>query len=194
MTDEDRPAFVSTFQRLALTFRLKVRPADMDHMIETYVRTFEPYPLHEVVAAGNACVQTHRRFPKPVDWLEVITRTQVGAPPDARVMSTHEAAEWVRAERLHWNDDDGPCGCMLCLAVGIVRPRRFVPDFTDDDRDERAFCPPKNRIVVVGHWAHGDELERWYAARDRFFASAPKTTPLARALRALVPREPGQEG
>jgi hypothetical protein len=199
MTDADRPAFVSTFRRLAVTYRLKVRPAELESMIDMYVPLFEPYALHDVIAAGNACVSTHRRFPKPVDWLEVIARTQVGAPPDVRVMSTTEASEYVRAERLHW-DDEEPCDCLLCQAVGITRHRRFVPDFTDDDREERAYCPPKNRVVVTGHWAHGTELERWYAARDKFFGVPGKARVFANVLRrygfVYTPpeREPGQEG
>jgi hypothetical protein len=208
MKDTDRPAFVSAFRRLAVTFRMKLRPADMDSMIDMYLQAFEPYALHDVVAAANASLHTHRRFPKPLDWIEAITRTQVGAPPDVRVMSTVEASDYVRAERLHYDDD--PCDCLTCQADDTTTlRRRFVPDFTDDDREERAYCPLKNRIVVVGHWAHGHELQRWYAARQIFFGDANRSGVHAKVLRRLgfiytppasaprlqlAEREPGEEG
>jgi hypothetical protein len=70
-----------------------------------------------------------------------------------------------------------------------------VPDFTDLDRPERAFDHVRHRLVHVGHWAHGDELARWYAARAACFASVARSSPIARALAVLVPeREPGEEG
>jgi hypothetical protein len=65
---------------------------------------------------------------------------------------------------------------------------RFVPDDVHGVLD-RAIDTVRNRVVVTGHWAHGDELARWYAARDAFFASAPRHTPIARALLVLVGRE-----
>jgi len=198
MTTDDRPAFNGAFKRLALTFRMKMRPAELENLSDTYFRLLESYSLHDVVAAGNALLHTHRRFPKPLDWSEAITRTQIGAPADVRVMSVPEATEYVRAERLHYDDD--PCDCLLCQALPNAIRRRFVPDFTDDDREEKAFCPPKNRTVVVGHWAHGNELARWYAARDRFFGAPGLSVVHANVLRRFgfvyqpPAREPGQEG
>jgi len=51
-------------------------------------------------------------------------------------------------------------------------------------------------VEIVGHWAHGEELARWYAARDAFFAlakRAPRT--LFDAVAVIVgDREPGIEG
>ena len=198
MDATDRPAFVAAFKRLALSFRLKMRPAEVDNLSGIYFTMMEAYPLHEVVAAGNATIRSFRRFPKPADWLDVITRDKVGAPPDVRVMTTTEASEYVRAERLRYEDD--PCSCLLCQAVGTTRPLRFVPDFTDQDRDEKAFCQPKQKTVTVGHWIHGADLERWYVARDAFFGAAGQAGVYANVLRRFgftyrpPSREPGQEG
>jgi hypothetical protein len=60
---------------------------------------------------------------------------------------------------------------------------------------DRAVDTERNRVVVTGHWAHGQELARWYVAREAFFASAPRRGPMARVL-ALVGagRDPGEEG
>jgi hypothetical protein len=54
--------------------------------------------------------------------------------------------------------------------------------------------PRRQRVEVVGHWAHGDELRRWYAARAACLASAKKYPRLVRRVLALVAREPGEEG
>jgi hypothetical protein len=110
-------------------------------------------------------------------------------------MGVDEIAEYHQAERQHYQAD--PCGCLSCQLAGVTpRPLRFVPDFTDDDRPEQAFDSVRKRIVQTGHWAHGDELARWYAARAAFFATVPRSSPMARALAVLVSpeREPGEEG
>lgn len=201
MDDTDRPAFVTAFKRLVQTFRLKMRPAAIDDLAATYFHTLGSYPLPDVIAAGNQCLRVHRRFPKVADWLDLLTRSDVGAPPDIRMMSATEGSEYMRAERLRYEDD--PCSCLQCQAAAVDRPLRFVPDVADDDRDEKAFCPPKNRIVVAGHWAHGDELVRWYAARDRFFGLAVQAGMHATVFRrfgfvytppSTTVREPGEEG
>ena len=72
------------------------------------------------------------------------------------------------------------------------RPRRFVPDEVNGVFD-KAIDPVRNRVVVTGHWAHGDELARWYQAYETLFARAPRT-PYGRAVLALVSREPGEDG
>ena len=206
MTDDDRPDFDRAFKRIALSFRTRMRADALDDLTSVYFRGLAEYPLRDVMTASDICLRQQRRFPKLADWREVIARSQVGAPPDVRVMTTIEASEYVRAERCHYDDD--PCDCLLCRMLPHELRRRFVPDFTDDDREERAFCPPKNRVVVVGHWAHGDELARWHAARDAFFALAIDRghakvlrklgflyRPPAHAPRlSLVEREPGMEG
>jgi hypothetical protein len=82
------------------------------------------------------------------------------------------------------------------MTAGVTdRELRFVPTLVEDhSREERAFHPRRRRLEVTGHWAHGDELARWYVAREAFFARAPRRGPLARVLALVGTREPGEEG
>ena len=88
--------------------------------------------------------------------------------------------------------------CSACCRAGIdERPIRFVPTLVSlvDDEYERAYNARRQQVEIIGHWAHGEELARWYAAHDHFFALAAKTPRIARLLTmAGVEREPGQEG
>lgn len=172
MTDADYGTFERAFRRLSGAFRLKLKPVELDELTRTYFRVLDTASIEDVLAAGKVCVAKCRVFPKPVEWLEALpsaTSSAAPLPPDMRVMSADEAAEYVRAERLRYEDE--PCGCLSCQLAGVTGlALRFVPDVTDDGRDERAMCPPKNVVVVSGHWAHGEELARWYAARDAFHA------------------------
>lgn len=46
-----------------------------------------------------------------------------------------------------------PCNCLECQAAGVTdKPIRFVPA---DEFHQKA------------HWAHGEELRRWYEAYER---------------------------
>ena len=72
------------------------------------------------------------------------------------------------------------------------RPLRFVPT-RDGDTEARAFNSRRNVVEIVGHWAHGDELARYYAAQAAFYALRHHG-PRVRALIALVARDPGEEG
>jgi hypothetical protein len=114
-------------------------------------------------------------------------------------MHADEADDLARATA--WCFEDAPCGCVQCYAAGVTdRPLRFVPTELGPDEYERAFNLRTGKVEIVGHWAHGDELHRWYAARDVFFAlrrRAPRT--LFDALAVIVgevvgEREPGMEG
>lgn len=170
----------------------------MEDLVRTYFKILESASLEDVLAAAKVCATKCRTFPKPVDWLDALPEgVLTDQPPDMRVMGEAERRVHYDAERSHY---EGPaCDCLLCQAAGMTsRPLRFVPDFTLDDLPERAFDPERNRIVHVGHWAHGHELARWYAARSVFFASVTRKmqTDMARALLVLVPheREPGEEG
>jgi hypothetical protein len=139
-------------------------------------------------------VASCRTFPKPAEWLQALpVPPAAAAHADTRVMGTPERLEYVRAEALRY--EDAPCGCLLCQEAAVThRPLRFVPDEILGVLD-KALDTVRNRIVVTGHWAHGEELARWYVARDAFFACAPRRGPMARAL-ALIGggREPGEDG
>lgn len=209
MTDADYGTFERAFRRLSGAFRLKVKPEQMDELIRSYFKVLESASIEDVMAAGKVCISRCRRFPLPVEWLEALPAGPVGKAEaaDVRVMSVDESTAYVRAERLRYGDV--PCECLACQAAGVdTKPLRFVPDVLDG-HDERAMCPAKNAIVTVGHWAHGDELARWYAMRDAFYAlytrAFPKKTRLgftyvppphapSRPELVSVGREPGEEG
>jgi hypothetical protein len=197
MTLDERPQFDTAFYRLVQTFRLRLKPAEREELAATYFKLLQGWTLDEVLAAAKVCITSSRSFPKPADWLAALpAKTSIAV--DVRWMGAEEAREYLRAEALRY--EDVPCSCLLCQAANVTeKPLRFVPDFTpENSQPERAFCPPKNQVVTVGHWAHGDELVRWYAARDRYFALEGRSAfgrAMPRAL-ALVGanREPGEEG
>lgn len=189
MTDTDFGTFDRAFRRLVGAYRLKLKAADLEELVKTYWRVLQDEALEDVLAAGKTVLTSCKKFPLPVDWLAALRSREVtAAARDLRTMSSDEAVAYVRAERLRYEDDS--CACLLCQAAGVThRLLRFVPDFTEDGRDERATNPLRDRIVTVGHWAHGEELDRWYIARDRFYAVFPRALALVAAV-----REPGQEG
>jgi hypothetical protein len=193
MTEADFGTFDRAFRRVVGAFRLKVKPPEIEELTRTYFRLLDTAPLDDVLAAGKTCLATCRKFPKPAEWLAALPAAPIAAAADRRVMATTERLEYARAESLRYEDD--PCGCLLCQSAGVTdRPIRFVPDEVDGVLDT-AIDTERNRIVVTGHWAHGDELARWYVARAAFFASAPRRGPVARVLAFIgADRDPGEEG
>jgi hypothetical protein len=192
MTEADFGTFDRAFRRVVGAFRLKVKPGEVEELTRTYFRILDA-PLDDVLAAGKTCLATSRKFPKPAEWLAALPAAPVAARADLRVMGTPERLEYARAEGLRY--EDVPCGCLLCQEADVTdRPLRFVPDEVLGVFD-KAIDTARNRTVVTGHWAHGAELVRWYAARDLFFASAPRRGPMARVLAFIGgEREPGEDG
>jgi hypothetical protein len=192
MTEPDFGTFERAFRRVCGAFRLKVKEGEIEELTRTYFRILDTAPLEDVLAAGKTCLATCRKFPKPAEWLAALPAAPVAVRADLRVMGTPERLEYARAEALRY--EDAPCGCLLCQEADVThRPLRFVPDEILGVLD-KALDTERNREVITGHWAHGEELARWYVARDHFFASAPRHTPIARALLVLVAREPGEDG
>jgi len=193
MTIDDRPNFAEAFRRLVQTFRVRLKAGELEELTTTYFKLLQGWTLEEVLAAGKTCITTLKKFPAPVDWLSAMP-TKANVAADVRWMGADEAREYSRAEALGY--EDAACDCLLCQAAGTDRPVRFVPDFTADDREERAFHPAKNQIVTVGHWAHGEELVRCYAARAQFYGLLGRSAlrRMARPLELVGGREPGQEG
>jgi len=183
MLDSDFGTFESAFRRFSSAFRLKAKPADFDELTRLYFKLLSHAPLDAVLSAGRRLLETSRTFPKPAEWLAALSEMApaAAAGADVRVMSEDEARDYTRAELLRYQDDG--CFCLLCQDAGVThRFLRFVPEFTDDGRDARAWHPGKGHVVTVGHWAHGDELARWYEARDHCLANWPR-----RFTRALPP-------
>lgn len=184
MVDGDLSDFVNLMRDLARVFPLR---GDIDHVSRFYFNTMKAYPLAALRAGAEEWMGRGKYFPKPVDWKEAIPKR---APTDIPRMSAGEAHHWRRAEKLAWEDD--PCGCQSCVESGVnEKPLRFVPEFTDNDRDRKVVEPLSDRVVTAGHWAHGQELFRLYNTRadfwEKFYTLIAKarvqTTALEKGLR-----------
>ena len=125
-----------------------------------HFRVLDFASLPDVLAASKTCLTTCKHFPKVAEWVDALPAppvTHVAA--DLRVMATPEREAYHHAEALLWQDE--PCSCWDCQDAGVTeRPLRFVPDEVHGVLD-RAIDTDRNRVVVTGHWAHGDELARW---------------------------------
>jgi hypothetical protein len=194
MTPLDVGHFERAFRRLSVAYRLREKPGVIEEMCRTYFKVLEDASLDAVLAAGKVCLETLKKFPAASEWRANLPAVP---PPSSEVsprwMGTDEAAELLRAERRGYTDD--PCGCLECQAAGVTdRPLRFVPNTSDD----AAYCPAKAARVLAGHWAHGEELARWYAARAAFMHTSTVPRFVSRRALALVGagtgREPGEEG
>ena len=176
MTEDDFELFDRVFRRVVTAFRLKLPPTELTALARLYFQVLDAATLDQVLDAGHVCIQQHKRFPTAADWLEHIDtpRPVSGVSGvDRRWLSHVETDELARATALRYEDD--PCGCPACRQAGVDhRPIRFVPTTVLDGELDRAWNPSRNRVEVCGHWAHGDELVRYYTARDQFFALAKR--------------------
>lgn len=195
MDDTDYDTFEKAFRRLGSVFRLRLKEADLQELVQTYFRLLKSARLDAVLTAAKVCLTKCKTFPKPVEWLDALPKTPTVAPASFQIrhMGTAEAEEWSRAERLRY--EDAPCACRLCVEAQVTdKPLRFVPNFTADDCDDRAIHPAKPQPVTTGHWAHGEELARWYRAREAFFSMPIAPRIRSQLPRAIRERQPGEEG
>lgn len=164
---DDKP-FGVLFLKLRNVFNMRGDKADVREAMQEYFRVLRHFSLRQVEAAADAWVTRWTRFPKPAEWLDAIPRQQAaGLYP----MPEDEALAFLHAQREGWEDE--PCGCHDCRLAGVThRMLRYVPDTDVDDRDVRMALG--DRVVTRGHWAHGTELARFYAARDAFMALKAK--------------------
>ncbi len=194
MLESDTAAYETAFRRLSSGFSKTWKGQDFREACRMYFEALRAYELADVLAA-EVTLRTRPRWPKVADWIAAIPKpTPTSTAP--RMMGRAEINEYLDARLRHYQGD-APCACLRCVSVGETRAPRFVPDDLPDDTVARAFCPALNAIVVSGHWAHGDELARWYAARDAFAAAIPRRRGLrVRRILALIgaSREPGEEG
>lgn len=173
MTDHDSQAFGVLFLKLRNVFNMRSDKADVREAMGVYFGVLRRYPLPTVEAGADAWIEKGTRFPKPAEWLNAIPKA---ARAGVLVMSEVEAREHRHAMDLHYQDE--PCACHLCKTAGVShRFLRYVPDTDEDDRDVRMELDGKT--VARGHWAHGLELQRWYAARDAFYALKRTVKPKA---------------
>lgn len=201
MTEAEMFQFIDVFKNITRVFPLRGDEGEVIEIGRAYFKSLKRYPLDLVKSGADNCIASMERFPKPAEWIKRIPSSAPQA--DLPQMSMLDITEWRRAEDLKYQD--APCGCQLCRSAGLDdRPIRFVPD----DPESKALIGDKS--VVRGHWAHGDELARTYAAKERFwsqFSKAIKTIAMSPKRRKLSAeerieaafatrqiREPGEEG
>lgn len=203
MDSSDAGTFDTAFGRVSGAFSKIFKAGELEPMKAAYFRALAPFPISAVVAAGDECIRTLKRFPRVADWRQAI-RTSGPVPRDVREMTAHERTEQERARQLGYRN--APCACGACVAAGVSdREIRFVPTLWPDGTEETALNG-RQAVEVVGHWAHGAELARWYTARDAFFRLAAgkgprvlhherRRRPFADRLAEIFgDRDPGEEG
>lgn len=157
---------MTCFRELARALSLRAQDSDLADIGGSYFKAMRRFPLERVRIGADKCLEKCQRFPKPAEWIGYIPAFVPGA--EIRELTPREITEWLRAERLRWDEED-PCHCEGCRAAGVDhRFPRFVPEFLEDGREHLVRIG--NRVITRGHWAHGEELRRYYAARDRFWA------------------------
>lgn len=166
MQDADLFAFMAIFRELLNVFPKRLDEADVTVMSKAYFNTLRRFSIAEIQAGADAWMQRGKFFPKPVEWLESIPRQSLTVA--LSLLTPAEAAEYLDAERRHYEGD--VCGCRRCVSAGVShRFLRYVPESDEQGRDLRGLIG--ERAVVRGRWIHGEELRRWYEARDAFMAS-----------------------
>jgi hypothetical protein len=190
MHADDFSTFDRAFRRVCGAFRLKLKVEEASELTQTYFRLLESHSLDDVLDSGRTLLASAKRFPLAAEWLSVLETTarakhRETATVDRRQMTQSEIDEWEDADRLRFEGQ--PCLCADCVRANIdEQPIRFVPTVRDADGYELAFNPRRKVVQIAGHWAHGDELARWYAARENFFLSVRRSPRVARLLPALV--------
>lgn len=195
MTDFDFDTFASSLTRVMAAFpKFRLQPAKVTELTQIYFDVLKAHDIADVLLAGKACINKHKTFPAVADWLAELPPTARARPADVRQMRADEVDEHETARQLGYEDE--PCLCAECERAGVMhRPLRFVPLERGDGEHERAYNPRRKQMEIVGLWIHGEDLRRFYAARDAFYAlrDDPRKATLMRLV-AIGGREPGEEG
>lgn len=172
MTDTDLFPFLDVFRSLTRVFPLRGEAHELQDVGKSYFKALRRFPLEQVKAGADQCLSKCQRFPKPAEWISHLpsARPAVEIPE----LSAADAREWLEAERSRYEGD--PCGCSSCRFAGVEhRLLRFVPEFDAEGRDVKARMG--DRVITRGHWAHGEELKRYYAAKDAFWGQFRNALP-----------------
>jgi hypothetical protein len=167
VTDHDFDAFKREFQRLsaALERTFRQTPEELTARIDAYFVVLKKLPLGVVIAKADAWLERESKMPKPAEWAAVAPKRLV---VDLPTLTPAEAEEWLDAESRMWERE--PCECVSCVHAGVsTLPQRFVPELDAYDRDVRALIGSRPQPITRGHWAHGDELGRYWRAREEFW-------------------------
>jgi hypothetical protein len=176
--------FMATMRDIVRVFPIRGGEDDVAQLGASYFKALRRYPLALVQEGAQRVIAQNKHFPKPAEWLDAIPRASATTTVEA--LSAFDAGEWLTAERGRW--EQAPCKCAECRTAGMLeRKQRFVPEIDANGADRRGLIG--DRLVTRGHWIHGHELARWYAAKDQFWGL------FRGAVKAMgVAREPGMEG
>ena len=164
MSDAEVFQFNDVFKGLSRVFPKRLQEHELQQMSGEYFRAMKHFTLTQVKAGADAWRQRGKFFPKPVEWMESIPRGREAVK--LPMLSDEEARDYRRAESLRY--EDRPCSCAACRAASVSdRPLRFVPTVNGDGTERQARIG--DRTVIAGHWAHGQELARWYQAKADFY-------------------------
>lgn len=195
MTDSELFPFLAIFTTLTKVFPFRADGGEAQDIGRAYFKTLQKFPLDLVKVGADNCLAEMERFPKPAEWAKHIPRRMPG--PELSRLTPAEETEWRHAEKLGYEGEC--CACRMCVELGADGLKtRFVPN----DPEERALMG--ERQILRGHWIHGDDLIRWYAAKELFwsqmravFGSAYPELIAGENLAfnpPLIDREPGEEG
>ena len=164
MQDADLFAFMAIFRELLSVFPKRIDEAEIGTLSKAYFATLRRFTVQQIQAGADAWMQRGKFFPKPAEWRESIPR-DAGRSAALVELSGVEAAEYLDAERKGYEGE--PCACRQCRAAGVEhRYLRYVPE-SEDGIDAKGLIG--TRTVTRGHWAHGEELARWYVAKEAFW-------------------------
>lgn len=168
MQDGDLFAFMAIFRNLIQLFPKRMDEADVEKLSRAYFNAMRRFTIPQIQAGADAWTQRGKFFPKPAEWMEAIPRRPLGASEALTPLHPADAAEYLDAERRGYEGD--PCSCRSCQGADVShRFLRFVPESDVNGIDVKGLIG--TRVVVRGHWAHGQELARFYAARDAFWTA-----------------------
>lgn len=181
-------AFLAIFRELLKVFPKRLDDHDETQLAKAYFAALRRFTIPQIQAGADVWVQRGKFFPKPVEWRECIPR-DVAASVALVELTPVDAAEYLDAERKAYEGE--PCDCRACRDAGVShRFLRYVPESDDAGIDLKGLIG--TRVVVRGHWAHGEELARWYVVKEQFW-----TDFRALVSRLSMPREvaaPGSQG
>lgn len=165
MQDADLFAFLAIFRSLLHVFPKRLEDSEIDPLARSYFTAFRRVTVAQIQAGADVWMQRGKFFPKPAEWLESIPRKSA-AGVALSPLTPVEVAEHLDAERRSYEGD--PCSCRACERAGVThRFTRYVPESDELGIDAKGLIG--ERVVVRGHWAHGDELARFYVVRDKFW-------------------------
>ena len=144
MTHGDYGSFLSEVRRLVSVFRVRLQPSELEQLASAYFGALKRFTTEQVIAGADRWIEKESRFPKPAEWASCVPARIVELP----VLSESDAADWLRAEKLKWEDE--PCQCASCQRAEVhEKPIRFVPEVDELGLDVHVLIG--SRIVTKGH-------------------------------------------